>query len=141
MRHAAGVAQTVDLPFIDTHALTVVAPRERVWAAVREYVDRTLATGRASLLGRLLGAEPASGFAVAEEVAGERLVLRGRHRFSDYRLIFEVAAADRATVLHAHSYAVFPGVTGRLYRTAVIGSGVHVVATRHLLRSIARRVA
>lgn len=130
-----------DLPYIDTHELPVDAPRDRVWAALREYVDQALASERASRLGLLLGAEPRSGFAVHDEVPGERVELRGRHRFSDYRLVFEVSDAGGRTLLQAHSYAVFPGVRGVLYRTAVIGSRAHVVATRHLLRSIAKRVA
>ena len=63
-----------------------------VWPALRSYVDRLLAASSGGLFTRLLGAQPAAGFEVSEEVLDERLVLTGRHRFSRYRLVFELEA-------------------------------------------------
>jgi hypothetical protein len=40
--------------------------------------------------------------------------------------------------LHARTQAAFPGLRGRLYRAAVIGSGGHRIITRRLLRQVAR---
>ena len=48
---------------------------------------------------------------------------------------------DGGTRVRALTHAVFPGVHGRLYRAAVIGSRGHVVAVRLVLRALERRVA
>jgi hypothetical protein len=96
--------------------------------------------GRGSLLTRVLGTSPPSGFGVAARVEGERLELVGRHRFSRYRLVFSlVPAAPEGTRLTATTYAAFPGPHGAAYRFVVIGLGPHVVATRRMLASVARR--
>jgi hypothetical protein len=63
-------------------------------------------------------------------------VLRGRHRFSDYSLTF-VVDGERVRAL---THAAFPGVLGRLYRAAVIGSGGHRIVVKRLLRKIAQAV-
>ena len=128
-----------ELPYIDEHAIRIEEPRERVWTTLNQYVDSSLASGKANPLTRLLGTEPPSGFEISESVPTERLTLAGRHRFSRYSLVFELAdAADGATHLRARSYAAFPGISGRIYRALVIGTRLHVVATNHLLRSIRR---
>jgi hypothetical protein len=62
-------------------------------------------------------------------------VLAGRHRFAQYTLTF-VLDPDR---LRARTQAAFPGVSGRLYRTAVIGSGAHRIVTRRMLRRVVGR--
>jgi hypothetical protein len=129
-----------ELPYIDEHAIAIAAPRERVWTVLERYVASSLRTVERSPLARVLGTEPRAGFAVAERLPAERLSLAGRHRFSRYALVFELAdAADGATRLRALSYATFPGVHGGVYRLLVIGTRFHVLATRHLLRSIGRR--
>ena len=53
---------------------------------------------------------------------------------SNYALTF-VFYGDR---LRARTHAAFPGILGRLYRAAVIGSGGHRLMTRRLLRQVAR---
>jgi hypothetical protein len=68
--------------------------------------------------------------------AGRRLVLRGRHRFADYALTF----VFEDSLLKARTHAEFPGLQGRLYRAAVIGSGAHAIVTRRLLQKVARVV-
>jgi hypothetical protein len=76
------------------------------------------------------------GFRVAEAEPGRRLVLRGRHRFSDYQLTFLLDDDGR---LRAQTHAAFPGVKGRVYKTLVLGSRLHVLATRRILRAAASR--
>lgn len=135
------------LPYIDEHSTGVDAPRERVWTALTEVLRRD--TGRGARLARALGCEPIRGtpefdgrpgqalpgFRVVEADPGRLLALRGRHRFSRYSLTFLLE--DHR--LRAQTHAAFPGVLGRLYRAAVIGTGGHRLATRHLLTQVARR--
>jgi hypothetical protein len=134
------------LPYIDEHSQRVDAPLEVVWAALLKVLRREM--GGSARVARILGCDPAQGtaefagrpgdavpgFRVAEAEPGRRLVLRGRHRFSNYALTF-VLDGDR---LRAQTHAEFPGIFGRLYRTAVIGSGGHRLVTRRLLRQVAR---
>ena len=134
------------LPYIDEHSQRVDAPADEVWAALSKVLRREL--GGSVRIARILGCDPAQGtaefagrpgetvpgFRVVEAEPGRRLALRGCHRFSSYALTF-VLDGDR---LRAQTYAAFPGVLGRLYRAAVIGSGGHRLATRRLLRQVAR---
>jgi len=136
--------EPVGLPFVDEHGTRIAAPRELVWTALRRYVDSSLVDSskggaESHLLGRLLGTEPRSGFAVAREVPNQHLGLAGRHRFARYLLVFEVADTDGGqTLLTARTYAAFPGPRGRIYRALVIGSRGHVVAVKRMLRSVRR---
>lgn len=137
------------LPYIDEHAMAVTASRERVWEAVTHTLRKEF--GGSDRIARVLGCDPARGtaefdgspgqalpgFRVTEAEPGHRLALQGRHRFSRYRLTL-ILDDDR---LCAQTHAAFPGVLGRLYRGAVIGSGGHRLVTRRLLRQIARRSA
>ena len=68
------------------------------------------------------------------------LALEGGHRFSDYRLDFQVEdLGDSRSLLRATTHAAFPGLKGELYKTAVIRSRAHVLATRSILHAVARR--
>lgn len=127
-------------PYVDTHTRAVAADPDQVWTALRRYVG-SMGVSPGNPLAAVLGTRPASGFEVADEVVGSSVALTGRHRFSHYRLVFEIepGPAGRGTLLHAKTYAAFPGVAGRAYRAAVIGTGLHRVATRQLLRAIAHR--
>ena len=128
-----------DLPFVDEHRTTIEAPPEVVWRALRQYVDRMLASNDDGLFTRLLGADPPAGFEVTEEVPEQRLVLSGRHRFSRYSLVFVLDPLGSRTILKALTYAAFPGPHGRVYRLLVISSRAHVVATRRMLASVRRQ--
>lgn len=132
------------LPFIDEHRQTISAAPDAIWAAVSQTM-RGLGGGT---FARVLGcdpvhASPAFTGRLGEAVPGFRvtaadathLELRGRHRFSRYALTFTLTRGE----LRAETRAEFPGVLGRLYRGAVIGTGIHRVVTRRLLRDIARR--
>lgn len=125
--------------FVDEHRITIGAPRERVWAATRDYCLHELVKDRGNPLLRLLGTDPRTGFAIAAEAEGKWLELEGRHRFSRYRLHFELDGLGEGTTgLAALTYADFPGLRGRVYRALVIGSGGHKIAVRGMLRSIGR---
>ncbi|MDD7812777.1 hypothetical protein PP713_09425 [Mycobacterium sp. CSUR Q5927] len=126
-----------ELPFIDTHTVEVDAPRRPVWSALQRYTTSLLRSTERNPRLVLLGPQPRAGFAVAESTEQRRIVLVGRHRFSRYRLVFELTdAPGGGTLLHAHSYATFPGLHGRAYRALVIGTRLHVVATNLMLRAI-----
>jgi hypothetical protein len=135
------------LPYIDEHSTSIGAPRERVWITLASVLRHEIGGG--SGIARALGCDPVHGtpgfdgsldqtlpgFRVVESEPGRKLALRGRHRFSHYQLTF-LLEDDR---LRAQTHAAFPGVLGRLYRAAVIGTGGHRIVTRRLLRQVARR--
>ncbi len=79
------------------------------------------------------------GFHVARTDPPRELALEGRHRFSRYRLTFEIEPRGAGSRIRAVTHAEFPGLRGRLYRALVVGSGGHRIMTRKVLRSIARR--
>ncbi len=123
---------------MDEHSVTVDAPREAVWKAVGQYA-RELTRSDHGLIGTVLGTEPRSGFDVSQQTEGKCLELSGRHRFARYRLVLALTEQpDRALKLSAISYADFPGARGRLYRAVLLGSGAHILAVRHMLRTISR---
>jgi hypothetical protein len=137
------------LPLVDEHSVTVAAPAAAVWRQLGASLPSGRATGwfAAHVLGTrpdrahgdpLVEGSTIPGFAIEEAVTGSRLVLRGRHRFSDYRLTFTLTGADGTTRLAARSEASFPGLLGTAYRAAVIGSGGHRVLVARWLRRIAR---
>ena len=129
-----------ELPFVDEHAVTIAASRGAVWAALERFVDGMTGGDGSDLFARMLGAEPRSGFAVADRVPLRELVLVGRHRFARYRLTFALGDAPTGgTVLRALTHAEFPGARGRVYRALVIGTRLHVAATRGMLHAVKRR--
>lgn len=136
------------LPYVDTHHVEVAAPATVVWRAVGDCLPHDTAT---RLGATILGTVPARahrdrlevggsvpGFEVVEAVAGERMVLAGRHRFSEYTLTFELRDEGSTTRLSALTHARFPKLRGRAYRALVIGSGAHRVLTRRWLDRIRR---
>jgi hypothetical protein len=126
---------------MDEHGVPVDAPREAVREAVERYADR-LARSQHALVGTVLGTEPRSGFEISRKIEGERLEMSGRHRFSRYRVAFALAEQpDGALRLSATSYAEFPGVHGKLYRTLLLRTGAHIWAVRRMLRAISRRAS
>ncbi len=135
-----------ELPFVDEHSQSIDAPVEAVWSALLRALRRQ---GRsAGHLARLLGCVPAQGtpefagrpgdavpgFRVVAVEPGQRLELHGRHRFARYSLTFLLTDAQ----LRAQTHAAFPGILGRLYRAAVIGTGGHRLITKKILRHIAQ---
>ncbi len=133
------------LPHVDEHAVATKATPEVAWESVLRTLRRTM--GGAPRFARLLGSDPSGqsdhfdghvgqtvpGFRVVDAEPGRRITLEGRHRFARYRLTIHVDG-DR---VRARTDAAFPGLLGRLYRAAVIGSGAHRVITRRMLRQMA----
>lgn len=127
------------LPYLDEHTISIAASREVVWSALQRHVAASLFLGDRSPLVLLLGTEPRAGFEVSESSRPDRLILAGRHRFSRYRLAFELGRGPGGTTqLRARSYAAFPRVHGRVYRALVIDTRLHVLATNRILRSVRR---
>ncbi|WP_433755206.1 hypothetical protein [Nocardia sp. CA-135398] len=116
------------LPYIDEHARSVDANRDRAWKALLKVVCKDPDDPSKAPTGFVLDA--------AEEPA--RLALRGRHWFSRYALVFELdEQGPSRTLVRARSWAEFPGLHGKIYRALVIGTGGHKVVVRELLRRIA----
>ncbi|GAA2275897.1 hypothetical protein GCM10009853_032530 [Glycomyces scopariae] len=127
-----------DLPLLDEHRIAIGAPRDRVWAGLCRWSD-TLGVGDRHPLGLLLGTQPRRGFERVELVPERVLGFAGRHRFSRYRLTFELAEiTPLRTQVTARSNAEFPRLRGRAYHALVVGSGAHVVSVRRMLNSIRR---
>ena len=116
------------LPYIDEHAISVPADRAETWSALLRVMCRD-------------PNDPTTvpiGFALDEATPTERFALKGRHPFSVYKLVFELADEGRGhTHLRALTWAAFPGVACKVYRALVIGSGGHRIVVRRMLKSIA----
>jgi hypothetical protein len=142
------------LPYIDVHEVAVAAEPAATWRAVVQAAEGALGGIGQTRLGRALRPEPSAaagewspglrpgaalpGFEVAAARQPELLSLRGRHRFSRYRLDFEVSPdGPGRSLLRARSWAEFPGVAGAAYRALVIGSGGHRLVVRRMLRRMA----
>lgn len=142
------------LPYVDEHATFVDASPEQTWDALIVVVA---AQGRSQVGHRVAHAlgcaadsssgEPGAigstipGFIVSRAVPPAVLALMGQHRFSRYALIFRIAEQGHGLPvrLSAETRAEFPGRPGAVYRTLVIRTRGHVVATKAILRQVRRR--
>jgi hypothetical protein len=119
------------------------ASPDEVWAALPVALQDAFDRSRARHLAGILGCEDCdatlAGFHVARTDPPRELALEGRHRFSRYRLAFEIEPRGPETRIRAVTHAEFPGVRGRFYRALVVGTGGHRIMTRRVLKSIARR--
>lgn len=141
------------LPFLDEHGVEVAAPPEVVWELLCRVAEGSFSSPFAARFARLVGCETTVasgprplaegstiiGFTVARAEPGYQLALAGRHRYSDYALVFHLAGSGSGTRLRAETRARFPGAAGRLYRAAVIGTRGHVLVTMRLLTAVTRR--
>ena len=141
-----------ELPYLDEHEVAAAASPEEVWAALPGALRDAFDRSRAHRLARILGceeqgrgefhgapAETLAGFHVTSAEPPHEIALEGRHRFSRYRLAFEIDPSESGSKIRAVTHAEFPGVRGALYRAMVVGSGGHRIVTTRILRSIARR--
>jgi hypothetical protein len=113
------------LSYIDEHTIRINAPRDAVQAAVERYAA-SAANANHPVLSRLLRTQPRSAFSIANRAPGEPVSLEGRHRFAEHRLVFDLTDDGAGITLGAVTYARFPGLRGRLYRTLIIGEGVRI---------------
>lgn len=142
------------LPHVDEHAVDVAADAATTWEALLRTVEGTVSSGAAPPFARLLGcADTAAGgprplttgsavpgFHVASCEPEAELTLAGSHRFSNYELILRLGEVSPGrTRLRAETRAIFPGAQGRVYRALVIGTRMHVLATRQVLTAGKRR--
>ena len=143
------------LPYIDQHSIELASTPERAWPALLSVIRTDLGNRPPAPVLLMLKPEPElkrgdwrqtprpgdslPGFQVAAVRPFERLALEGRHRFSRYALVFELEQSASGCILTAQSWAEFPGLTGRLYRAAVIGTRGHRIVVRRLLARVARR--
>jgi hypothetical protein len=141
------------LPFVDEHGLEVAAPPEAVWPALCRVAEGSFSSPVAAWFAGALGCESTEvsgprpltegsafpNFVVARATPGSELALVGRHRYSDYALVFRLSGERGTTRLRAETRARFPGGAGRLYRTAVIGTRGHILVTMRLLGAVKRR--
>ena len=141
------------LPHVDEHALVIDAGREATWTALLRVVEGTVSAAGAPRFARILGCAdtaaagprplaPGSavpGFHVAAAEQPAELVLAGSHRFSDYALIFRLEELEEGrTRVRAETRAEFPHLKGAVYRGLVIGTRMHVLATRRILAGVKR---
>jgi hypothetical protein len=143
------------LPYIDVHEVEIAADVNAAWEALVRVAHRAFGGTGQRLLAQALGVEPPSvsgrwtpdvepgaalpGFVVERVRRPELLSLRGGHRFSRYRLDFELSAAGSGrSRLRARTWAEFPGLAGGAYRALVIGTRLHRLVVRRLLRQIAK---
>jgi hypothetical protein len=136
------------LPFLDEHGVEVAAPPDVVWGSLSRVAEGSFSSPFAARFARWVGCEATTasgprplaegsafpGFVVARAEPGA-----GRHRYSEYALVFHLAASGDGTRLRAETRARFPGGAGRLYRAAVIGTRGHVLVTMRLLADAKRR--
>jgi hypothetical protein len=141
------------LPHIDEHALVVEAGREATWTALLRVVEGTVSATGASRFARIVGCADTEaagprplavgsavpGFHVAAATEPDELALAGSHRFSDYALIFRLEELDGGrTRVRAETRAEFPYLKGAVYKGLVIGTRMHVLATRRILAGVKR---
>lgn len=119
------------LPYIDEHAILVDANRADTWSALLRVLCRD-------------PNDPAAvptGFTLDESTPPQRFVLKGRHPFSVYRWVFELDdEGPQGTLVRSQTWAAFPGMHGKAYRALVIGTGLHRVVVRWMLKRIAAEV-
>jgi hypothetical protein len=142
------------LPHLDEHSIEVDADAGVVWASLSAHIERSFAGRATEGYTRLVGCEdvvPAGprplaegsvvvGFHVVSADPPNELVLRGRHRFSDYALIVRIdRLGPQRSRLRAETRAAFPGALGRVYKAAAIGTRGHAIVVRRMLAAIARR--
>jgi hypothetical protein len=142
------------LPHIDEHTTEVAASPGRTWEALMWVAERSFDSRGTARFARLLGCadvEPSGprplaagsalpGFHVDVAAAPQELALAGHHRFSRYALTFRLeASGEKRTLLRAETRAAFPGLKGETYKTLVIRTPLHVLATRRLLSLVRSR--
>jgi 8-oxo-dGTP diphosphatase len=149
--HLRGGGIVPPLPAVDEHAIDVPTDPDTVWTALERVVERAGGRRFAEVLGCEdtvpSGPRPLEewstvpGFHVVAAERAVRLALAGRHRYADYELVFRLEAVPGGTRLRAETRAEFPGALGSAYRTMLMRTQLHALATRRLLARVARAAA
>lgn len=112
------------LPFVDAHDVVLPCDIRAAWERVQA------ATRRTSMLGP-------KGFPERELDAPRRMRLAGEHPFARYELTFELEETEPGrTRVRAVTHALFKPGLGKVYGGLVVGSGMHAVVVRRLLRKL-----
>ncbi|MGH7571247.1 MAG: hypothetical protein ACREMK_05330 [Gemmatimonadota bacterium] len=141
------------LPLVDRHGFRTATEPQQVWAALAPTLMTSFGKRRSRAFARLVGCrerrvsrpflmeegDTLVGFRVVASRAPEELVLQGEHRFSRYALVFRIGGRDGITAVSAETRAAFPEVRGFVYRTMVVGSGIHARVVRRILQGLRRR--
>ncbi|MGH7549850.1 MAG: hypothetical protein ACREMD_05025 [Gemmatimonadota bacterium] len=141
------------LPLVDRHGFRTTARPEQVWAALAPTLMASFGKRRSRVFARLVGCrerrvsrpflmeggDTLVGFRVMASRAPEELVLRGEHRFSRYALVFRIGGREGITAVSAETRADFPEARGFVYRTLVVGSGIHARVIRRILKGLRGR--
>ncbi|WFE53743.1 hypothetical protein [Micromonospora sp. WMMD1155] len=145
--------RTDALPHVDEHVTVITAEPDEAWPHLVHVVETTFDGPGMRAYARLVGtADPVAsgprplaegstipGFRVATAIPGRELTLRGSHRFSTYALVFRLERAGPGrSRLRAETRAVFPGLTGGLYRQLLLRSGGHMLGVRRMLAAVRR---
>jgi len=142
-----------ELPPIDEHAIEIEAPAEAAWDALFPILERSFDRPKARRYAERVGAavtvakgdlhHPGGtlpGFTVIRAIAPVMLALAGRHRFSQYAVVFRIdLLPGQRSQVRLETRAEFFGRKGRLYRVGVIGTRGHVLLVNRMLRAIKRR--
>lgn len=137
------------LPYVDEHVVTIEAGRETAWLALLRMVETTGPGPFARLLGCVdtaaSGPRPLAewstvpGFHVVAVDRPRELALAGRHRYSDYALVFRLdELGPHRCRLRAETRAAFPGTMGAIYGALLMRAGLHALATRRMLAVVRR---
>jgi len=143
------------LPYIDEYHVHLPCQPAVAWGALGSVLCSELGGAPPGAFVSVMGLEPPArsgdwatpieigdalpGFEVRELRQQEHLTLVGRHRFSRYALVFDLDEIEGGTRLRAQTWAAFPGLFGRAYRAIVIGSRMHRLVVRRLLRRVGER--
>jgi len=153
MPHRAIDVPLEALPPIDEHSIEIDAPAETAWAALFPTLNRSFDGPLAGTFARRLGCAQTEasgdlhhpggtlpGFVVCRSVAPVMFAMLGEHRFSAYAVVFRIdlLPGQRCRV-RIETRADFPGIKGKLYKAAVIGTRGHVLVIRSILRSLKKR--
>ena len=142
-----------ELPPIDEHAIEIDAPAEVAWEALFPTLERSFNGRNAERYAERLGAvvtvaqgdlhHPGGmlpGFTVIRAIEPVMLALAGRHRYSQYAVVFRIdLLPGQRSQVRLETRAEFLGRKGRLYRAGVIGTRGHVLVVNRMLRAIKRR--
>ena len=156
--NGAAKPRTIDVPLeklppIDEHAIEVDAPAEVTWEALFPTLEHSFNSRPPSATPSGIGAGVTAaegdlhhpggmlpGFTVIRAIEPVMLALAGRHRYSQYAVVFRIdLLPGQRSQVRIETRAEFLGRTGRLYRAGVIGTRGHVIVVNRMLRAIKRR--